>query len=399
MTFSGAPSRSNSSACAWRSWCGAKRPGRAARRRSAEPVRRRAATRDLACGRQSRRTAAQTGICSRACSHGSTCSKPHHADLSTAATLAASNEHRATPAVEVKLGQIERFLDPQPGAPEHSDQSARAVTVQPVAAATHDGDDLLGARRVGRAQDRARSLRRVGLRLLVVDVAAPAVDAVAVGVDDRALELPAHRKVLIVVELVDREVVQALLVEGSAAGGGRASAAPVASTDAPRAPVASNRATAARRDLLNICKDLTSCRGKKPGEPGQRESLEVSRSPVAHRLDFGPVGRSGQTERVYATTPGPDHNSSRPRRRDRRWPGRAPSPPHFPDFCTAHRQAAAGTAHARPPALHGRSRGRFRDWRGCRGQRPRWRAHRASSVVIVAQGGKQGLWTDRVVSG
>jgi len=34
MTFSGTPSRSNSSACAWRSWCGAKRrrtPARAAR--------------------------------------------------------------------------------------------------------------------------------------------------------------------------------------------------------------------------------------------------------------------------------------------------------------------------------------------------------------------------------
>ena len=72
-----------------------------------------------------------------------------HADLAAAAALAAAHEHRAAPRVEVELGEIERFLDAQPGAPEHDDQPAGASAMYAVAAAAHDRDDLLGARRVG----------------------------------------------------------------------------------------------------------------------------------------------------------------------------------------------------------------------------------------------------------
>jgi len=73
-----------------------------------------------------------------------------HADLAAAAALAAAHQHRAASRAEVELTEIERFLDAQPGPPEHRDQPARSVAVQPVAAAAHDRDDLLGAPRVGR---------------------------------------------------------------------------------------------------------------------------------------------------------------------------------------------------------------------------------------------------------
>jgi hypothetical protein len=35
------------------------------------------------------------------------------------AALAATHEHRPASRVEIELGQVERFLDAQPGAPQH----------------------------------------------------------------------------------------------------------------------------------------------------------------------------------------------------------------------------------------------------------------------------------------
>src|SRR4051812_41280349 len=52
-----------------------------------------------------------------------------HADLATSAALAAAHQHRAAPRVEVELAEIERFLDAQPGAPEHRDEPAGPVAV------------------------------------------------------------------------------------------------------------------------------------------------------------------------------------------------------------------------------------------------------------------------------
>jgi hypothetical protein len=43
-----------------------------------------------------------------------------HADLAAAAALAAADEHCAAAGVEVSLGERERFVDAQPGAPEHA---------------------------------------------------------------------------------------------------------------------------------------------------------------------------------------------------------------------------------------------------------------------------------------
>jgi hypothetical protein len=72
-----------------------------------------------------------------------------HADLASMAALAAAHQDRAAPRVEIELGQVERFLDAQAGAPEHDDQPAGTQPVQAVATAAHDGDDLFGTGRVG----------------------------------------------------------------------------------------------------------------------------------------------------------------------------------------------------------------------------------------------------------
>jgi hypothetical protein len=47
----------------------------------------------------------------------------------------------------VKLGERERFLDAQPGAPEEHDQRPDAAPI--LAGVAHDGDDLFGPRRIG----------------------------------------------------------------------------------------------------------------------------------------------------------------------------------------------------------------------------------------------------------
>ena len=73
-----------------------------------------------------------------------------HADFAAASALAAAHQDRAASRVEVELIEVQRFLDAQPGTPEHDDQPARPIAVQTVTGAAHDGDDLFGAWRVGR---------------------------------------------------------------------------------------------------------------------------------------------------------------------------------------------------------------------------------------------------------
>jgi len=72
-----------------------------------------------------------------------------HADFPAPAALAVTHEDRAAAAVEDELGEIERFLDAQAGAPEDDDQRTGAGAMVGVVAAAHHGDDLFGARRVG----------------------------------------------------------------------------------------------------------------------------------------------------------------------------------------------------------------------------------------------------------
>ena len=72
-----------------------------------------------------------------------------HADFAAAAALAAADEDCAAAGVEVGFGERERFVDAQPGAPEHDDQPAQAEAVGRGAGLAHDGDDLLDGRRIG----------------------------------------------------------------------------------------------------------------------------------------------------------------------------------------------------------------------------------------------------------
>jgi hypothetical protein len=73
-----------------------------------------------------------------------------HPDLATAAALALAHQERAAARIEVTLVEVERLLDPEPGAPENNDQSPGAVTRHALAGHPHDGDDLLDVGRVGR---------------------------------------------------------------------------------------------------------------------------------------------------------------------------------------------------------------------------------------------------------
>jgi hypothetical protein len=66
-----------------------------------------------------------------------------HADLAAPAALAAADEQRSAARVEVGLGERERLVDAQAGAPEHDDQAAQPAAVDAVAGTAHDGDDLL----------------------------------------------------------------------------------------------------------------------------------------------------------------------------------------------------------------------------------------------------------------
>ena len=62
-----------------------------------------------------------------------------HTDFAAAAALAAADEDRAAAGVEVSLGERERFVDAQPGSPEHDDQPAQAEAVGRGASLAHDG--------------------------------------------------------------------------------------------------------------------------------------------------------------------------------------------------------------------------------------------------------------------
>jgi hypothetical protein len=58
-----------------------------------------------------------------------------HADLAAAAALAAPDKQRPAPRIQVGLGERERLVDAQPGAPQHDDQAAQPAAVDAVAGA------------------------------------------------------------------------------------------------------------------------------------------------------------------------------------------------------------------------------------------------------------------------
>src|SRR3954452_24531065 len=73
-----------------------------------------------------------------------------HADLAAATALAAADEQRAAPRIELRLAEGEGLMDPQARAQQHDDQRAQPGGVDPGAGVSHDGDDLRHGGWVGR---------------------------------------------------------------------------------------------------------------------------------------------------------------------------------------------------------------------------------------------------------
>src|SRR6188472_1199953 len=150
MTTNGTPSRAISTACAWRSWCGAKR------RRTPASDAAQFRTGGAGCPRP---TACRTvddaeQRSDRQLDPGlepwfELLPRPVvHPDLAAPAALAAPHRQRSAARIEVGLGERERLTDPQAGAPEHDDQAAQPAAVETVTGAAHHGDDLLDRRRI-----------------------------------------------------------------------------------------------------------------------------------------------------------------------------------------------------------------------------------------------------------
>jgi hypothetical protein len=94
------------------------------------------------------------GSSARVLSHGRTCSHPPlvHPDLAASTALAAAYQDRAAPRVEVVLGERERFVDAQTGAPEHDDHRAQPEPVTIVGGVAHHANDLVDSGQVRRVQ-------------------------------------------------------------------------------------------------------------------------------------------------------------------------------------------------------------------------------------------------------
>jgi hypothetical protein len=73
-----------------------------------------------------------------------------HAYLAAPLAFPVADQQGPAALVDVGLGQCEGFGDPQPAAPQHSDQRPDPEAVPGLAGRAHDEDDLLGAGRIGR---------------------------------------------------------------------------------------------------------------------------------------------------------------------------------------------------------------------------------------------------------
>jgi len=58
------------------------------------------------------------------------------------------DKNRPATLIQVGLGERERLLDTQPGAPEHHDQAVEAIAVALATSLAHYRDDLLDRRRI-----------------------------------------------------------------------------------------------------------------------------------------------------------------------------------------------------------------------------------------------------------
>ena len=81
------------------------------------------------------------------------------------AALAAADEQRAAPLIEVGFGECEGFMEPETGSPEDHDEAAEPSAVRGVAGGAHDGDDLLDLGRVGGVALALVAWRATGVKL------------------------------------------------------------------------------------------------------------------------------------------------------------------------------------------------------------------------------------------
>ena len=88
------------------------------------------------------------GSSARALSHGRSCCQPHssNADLGSPPALSVTNPNRSARHVKAVLGERERLLDAQPGAPQHDDNRAQPPAVTVIGGLAHHRDDLLHPR-------------------------------------------------------------------------------------------------------------------------------------------------------------------------------------------------------------------------------------------------------------
>jgi hypothetical protein len=64
-----------------------------------------------------------------------------HPDLAPAVVFSVPDQDRASALVKIGLGQRERLVDPQTGAPQHDHQGDQAMTVAIIPGLAHDRDD------------------------------------------------------------------------------------------------------------------------------------------------------------------------------------------------------------------------------------------------------------------
>jgi DivIVA domain-containing protein len=147
MMFSGTPSRASSSGCAWRSWWGAKRRRTPARRASRRNSLRTAAPDHgrPRVGPSMMQNSDPTGSATRAFRQGRSCSPPPlvHPDLCRRPPLPWRTRIDPRRWVEVVLGERERRLDAQAGAPQDDHHCSHAQAVTVIGRGAHDRHDLL----------------------------------------------------------------------------------------------------------------------------------------------------------------------------------------------------------------------------------------------------------------
>jgi hypothetical protein len=61
-----------------------------------------------------------------------------------------ADEQRTAAAIKVRFAEGEGLVDAKAGSPQHNDQSAKPTTLDTIARATHDRDDLRDIRRIAR---------------------------------------------------------------------------------------------------------------------------------------------------------------------------------------------------------------------------------------------------------